>query len=419
MFSETLSFLESLKPEGAMPQLGPMREAVRIFGHPQQAFPSIHICGTNGKGSTGAFLNSIFMEQGSCVGFHTSPHLMSILERIQISGRQIDEDDFIAFAEKIKEGLPDKKLLSYFEFLVLMTFLVFRDRCVDMAIVETGLGGRLDATNVLSPLVTVITPISYDHMQFLGPRLTDIAREKCGTVKPGVPVVSALQPDEVMQVIEEHCRRADAPLHVASPESIDQPLGLGGEHQRQNAACATLVAQLLERDHGFRFDRLSEGLKKTTWPGRLETICIEPHVIVDGAHNPAGGEVLAAYVRTHLVREHTLLMIGMLADKSIDATVVHLVPCFREVIAVRAPSDRGADAELIAAAVRRLGGRVSLYGSAEEGLEATLPKLTSDETLVIAGSLRVVGAAKSFFEEKRHVISSDQDAAAPLFRSLT
>lgn len=395
-YKKALKYLESLQPKAFRMELGPLNEACQIMGRPQDQFSAVHISGTNGKGSTAAFLASILEESGYRVGLFTSPHLVDVRERIQVNRQMISPDDFMQLVDKIRGALSEDRMLSYFEFLTMAAFLDFGDKKVDIAIFETGLGGRLDATNLVNPVVTIITPVSVDHVKHLGRTLTDIAAEKCGIIKRGVPNVVAYQPPEVMAVVRRVCDNIGSPLCLAAPDEIKTPLGLAGDHQRQNAACAVEAAHILGQSN-FNIRGIDDALAKASWPGRLETVLTAPRVILDGAHNVAGAESLASYVRGNIMREKAVLLLGVLADKDVAGIVRPLAPLFREVICTRSPSARTASPKDLAAAARSSGASVSIEGDASSALRKLMTRLSADDTLVVSGSLTVVGEATSYF----------------------
>jgi dihydrofolate synthase/folylpolyglutamate synthase len=397
-YDETLKYLEELVPREFRMQLDPMVEACHLLGQPQKSFPVVHITGTNGKGSTAAFLAEILKESGYRVGLSTSPHLTDVRERIRVEGEVISEADFIRIAEEIKRGLPDERFLSYFEFITLLGFMYFRECKVDVAVIETGLGGRLDATNVVEPKVAVITSISIDHQHHLGNTLKEITSEKCGIVKRSVPTVTAVQPDEAMTELRRWCDDVGSPLFVADPHGITGDLGLKGEHQKQNAACAVEAAHLLS-DIGFKIGDVKKALARTEWAGRLETLQSDPTVVIDGAHNLAGAEMLARYIRTEIPKDNAVLMLGVLDGKDVAGMCRTLVPLFREVICVRAPSERSASPKDVAATARAFGSDVHVAEDVETALGEYMPKLKAGDTLVVSGSLTTIGAVRGILKK--------------------
>lgn len=400
-YEKVISYLDSLQPTAMRLELGPITEACNLMGSPQNLWPSVHISGTNGKGSTAAFLCSILQQSGYRVGLFTSPHLVDVRERIQINREMISRGDLAQVITNIRDELPDDRMLSYFEMLTLTSFLYFKGGKVDIAIFESGLGGRLDATNVITPKVSIITPISFDHTKHLGKNLRDIAREKCGIIKRSVPTVVAYQPPEVMEVVRHVCDDVGSPLILATPDEINSPLGLAGEHQRQNAACAVETAHVLSGS-GFAIAGLDEALAGTNWPGRLEVVSEKPRVILDSAHNVAGAETLASYVRSTIPREHAILILGVLADKDIEGMVRQLAPQFKEVVFTRAPSARAASPKDLAAAARSSKVEISIEEEIPEALRSAMGRMESGDTLVVSGSIKVVGEAKEYFAKLKN-----------------
>lgn len=397
-YKDTIEYLESLIPRDFRLELGPIRETCNMFENPQLAFPTIHVAGTNGKGSTAAFLTSILMHSGYSVGLYTSPHLLDVRERIQVDRVPIPAENLTYLSERIRDALPDDKALTFFEFLTMLAFLYFQEKKVDIAVIETGLGGRFDATNVVVPQVVIITPISLDHTKHLGRTLTEIATEKCGVIKRGVPTVVAEQPPEVMDVVRRWCDEMGSPLCTANPDEITQRLSLVGGHQRQNAACAVEAAHLLA-DAKFEIGNIDKALSDTHWDGRLEVVSKAPRVILDGAHNPAGASALADYIGREIKREDAVLMLGVMADKDIHGICRSLIPTVREVICVEVPSERGASPKDIAARARSFGATVHQEGDISEALSKWMQKLDKKDTLIISGSLVTVGAAKKYFSK--------------------
>jgi dihydrofolate synthase/folylpolyglutamate synthase len=398
-YEQTIAYLESLRPSGMRLELKPMIEACHALGDPQNAYPSVHVAGTNGKGSTSAFLTDILKGNGYKVGLYTSPHLIDVRERIQLNRQVISKGDLAAVIGTIREKLPDDKMLSYFEMFCLAAFVFFREKHVDVAVFEAGLGGRLDATNVITPKVSILTSISMDHTHYLGHSLSEIAKEKCGIIKRGVPTVVAYQVPEVMDVIRRSCDDVGSPLCLATPDEVICRLGLAGEHQRQNAACAIEAAHMLASS-GFAIKGMDKALATTKWPGRIEYVSKRPAVILDAAHNVAGAESLASYVKSNVQKEKAVLVLGILADKDFPGMIRPLAPLFREIVCVRAPSDRAASPKDLAASARSSGAKIEIIESTTDAIKKVMSNLAKDDTLVISGSLTVVGEAKSYFNRR-------------------
>src|SRR6266849_2752772 len=334
------------------------------LGRPDRAYPSAHIAGTNGKGSTAAFLESIFRYAGFRTGLNTSPHLERINERIRINGQEISDhsfaETFTRIHDLIEELLANGKLRAhptYFECVTAMAFESFARERVEFGVFEVGLGGRLDATNILTPAVSIITRIDFDHENFLGHSLREIASEKAGILKEGVPVVIAEQQEEAREVIlarakelgspvietgaayriensgmEEGCARAWV-TRIASGRTMEIAVQLPGRFQLQNALTALAAARVLQRQ-GFRIstDAIREGIAATVWPGRLEKLHARPDVYLDGAHNPGAARELAGFWEEQLANRKIYLLYGALRDKAVDEIAGILFPHAVEVI---------------------------------------------------------------------------------------
>ncbi len=330
-----------------------MERLLARMSNPQNAAKSVHIAGTKGKGSTAAMLASILKQSGYRTGLYTSPHLLSIRERIQVDGRQISEDEFARLAARVKPEVEavntssDLGELTTYEILTALAFMYFQDRGVAYQVLETGLGGRLDATNVVQPEVCVITSISYDHMDVLGDTLAEIAREKAGIIKPGSIVVTAPQVPEAMDVLEDVCRQREVKLvkvgsdvswrqKSLSPEkqsfqlrglkgdyNIEVPLL--GEHQLENAVAAITAAEALAgRGAVITAEAITSGIASVDWPGRLQVLRRKPWVIVDGAHNGDSVRRLVTALRQYFTFEKAVVIFGASSDKNIAAMVAEL-----------------------------------------------------------------------------------------------
>jgi dihydrofolate synthase/folylpolyglutamate synthase len=395
---------------------------LRAVGSPERRYPSVHIAGTKGKGSTAACLASILDAAGYRVGLYTSPHLHTFRERIQIAGRPIDSDLFARLMAELAAAnaalvaeRPDWGEATAFELATALALLAFARAEVDVAVVEVGLGGRLDATNVLLPEVAAITSISYDHTQILGDTLAEIAREKAGIIKPGRPVVSAPQRPEAEAVIVRTAAERDAPLLLGGRdwavkgtparfsyrgpggELRDLRLVLRGAHQVENAGVALAVVQLLgARGLPIPEPALRRGLAQVRWPGRLEVLRERPLVVVDGAHNVDSAERLAQAMREEFAWRRLVLILGIARDKDIPGIVRALAPLADEVVAVASHSPRAAAPERILAAVGEVapGVPARAAGSVAAALDAALGRAGPEDLILVTGSLYAVAEAR-------------------------
>ncbi len=347
-YPDSVQYLYALGNElkaGAKFGLERMKGLLGALDHPEKERLFVHVAGTNGKGSTSAMIASILQQAGRTTGLYTSPHLIEPTERVQIDRRPVSAEAFTeafqtvhaAAEELVMAGTIDAHP-SYFETVTAMALVIFRQR-VEWSVMEVGLGGRLDATNVITPHLCVITPVSYDHEAFLGNSLESIAAEKAGILKPGVPVVMARQEPAADAVIEARAkelgcktvRSGQAKVTAIEPveqgsrfvmDGITYYCPLAGRHQVENAVCAILAG----RELGIPDDAIEWGLRLTRWPGRLEYVSRHPDFVLDGAHNPAGAAALAEYIRECCAKRPVWLVYGAMRDKAIDEVIGHLFP---------------------------------------------------------------------------------------------
>jgi dihydrofolate synthase / folylpolyglutamate synthase len=367
-YPDAITHLGSARRFGMKLGLDPMRRIAAGLGDPQEGLRFIHLAGSNGKGSTAAFCESCLRAAGYRVGLYTSPHLVSIRERIQIDRRPISESDFAAGMEAViaaSEGKP-----TFFELMTGLALWYFAREKVDWVVWETGLGGRLDATNIVRPAVSVITTIALEHTQYLGSRIEDIAREKAGIIKLGVPVVSGVEAGMAAEVIAAECRRLVAPLHEVAREvpsenmglhdgrqfarldGRDYALGLIGGHQVKNAACA--IAALRPLPEPPPVEAIARGLESAAWAGRFQIVSESPLTVLDGAHNAAAMEKLLETWREFLASRGLAgtpahLVFGAVSDKDISGLARLLLPHIDRVSLVRLSNDRGANPADLAA----------------------------------------------------------------------
>jgi dihydrofolate synthase/folylpolyglutamate synthase len=426
---EATKYLYSLGNETLAMKLGleSVRALARALGDPQKRFPAIHVAGTNGKGSTAAMTARVLRAAGLRVGLYTSPHLISITERIRIDEREIAPDEFARLATDVRaasERLVADGVLpappTFFEQMTMTGFLFFAEKKVDLAVLEVGLGGRLDATNICEPIVTAITPIGYDHQQYLGDTLAAIAGEKAGIVKPRVPVVIAPQQDEAMKMIIARCAELDAPMiETSAPSNVeaeeigqyrfhyqtargkyDARLNLRGRHQITNALVAIHIAERL-RIAGFDIPppAIIEGLSRTEWPGRLELIQLSPSqalLLLDGAHNEAGARVLRDFLEEHFSSVPITIIFGVMADKAMREISEILFPAARQVIVTRIANQRAADPKAIAMATNHKLIRIEEVGAALTEAIRITPR---HGLICVCGSLFLVGEVKRSLQQ--------------------
>ncbi|HIE65243.1 MAG: folylpolyglutamate synthase/dihydrofolate synthase family protein [Nitrospira sp.] len=436
--TEALEYLYQLQRHGVRPGLERMDALLTLLEHPEHQFQSVHIAGTNGKGSTAAMVASALIQGRSTVGLYTSPHLIDFSERIVVSGVPISHEEIVQLTEHIREKIKFRvprllEEISFFEFTTAMAFLFFFEKKVDLAVVEVGMGGRFDATNLLSPLVTGITHIGLDHQQYLGTTLEEIIAEKAGIIKESTPIVTSVSQPELLTVLEKKARERNAPLirlgheitlsitDPAQPIRFNAPsrfdydglkerrveCGLLGRHQIDNAAVAIgLLEQLGLRGVPLSEQDLLEGIRQVSWKGRLEILQEQPLFLLDGAHNPSSAKRLGEFlsrVDPDRSGKHWML-IGMMSDKNIPEVLSPLIGWTDAFIFSRPEIKRAADPNEIMDSVLC----VSKETSSREGFpsctvrEKVFDALTyikafirPEDTLVITGSFYTVGEAKA------------------------
>lgn len=407
-YAEAIRFLYGLQVFGARPGLETTRQLAAQAGNPQDQLRFIHVAGTNGKGSTCAMLESIYRTAGLRVGLFTSPHLVSFRERIQVNRQLINETDVVRLVTELQAFLPTHPSASVtlFEFVTVMALRYFAEQKCDLVIWETGLGGRLDATNIVTPLASVITNIALDHQAWLGDSLAKIAAEKAGIIKPGVPVVTTERGTEPFNAIEKMAREHNAPLTQVSLNS-QSPTSTGslrGAHQQTNAALAVATVKVLQAIIPVSKEQVAAGLAAVKWPGRLQLIT-RPNgqrVLLDGAHNIAGVETL----RATLKGESLTLILGMLGDKDWQVMCQMLAPLARRIMLVPVDSTRTAKPEELAAACRAANPQADVHSAAN--LSAALTDSAEDEFVVIAGSLYLIGAALALLDPEFSQIEDER-----------
>lgn len=368
-YNETVNYLYNLRSLGIKLGLSNTKKVMSLLGEPQNTFRSVHIAGTNGKGSTASAIASILTESGFRVGLYTSPHLLSFTERIKINNRQITEDKVLSLTSYIQDITAGTDLqLTFFEFATAIAFHYFASEKIDWAVVETGMGGRFDATNVILPDVSVITSIGLDHSEFLGSNLADIAFEKAGIIKPETPVVTSAQTPEAIRQISDVAKMRNSGLHIydrdfkgalrsmdakhitfdyaGDKEFRDLSLPLSGKHQLYNASLAIRVSEILcKKGVPIPDTSLRNGLLNVALEGRLERVSEKPAVILDGAHNPGASESLAASIKELFTDKRIILVIGIMSDKDIEGILKPLMRIAESVVLTKPKGDRAASPE--------------------------------------------------------------------------
>ncbi|HEX6642055.1 MAG TPA: folylpolyglutamate synthase/dihydrofolate synthase family protein [Thermoanaerobaculia bacterium] len=376
-----LDWLDSLQGSGIRPGLARMRVLLRALGNPHRNYPSIIVAGTNGKGSTSATLTSILNATGRRTAHYTSPHLVDLRERWTIAGQLIDPallDECIVALQNLESDITP----TYFEALTLIAFLAFARAKVDIAVLEVGMGGRLDATNVVKPIAALIAPIGMDHTEYLGNTIRSIAAEKAGVIHRGTLVLTTNDDPRVLDVIRKRAAKfGNRVIHVT--EEHDTPLA--GDFQRRNAALAVRAA----RELGVDERSIAEGVKNTRWRGRLEHLRVhDKDIWIDGGHNAHAVTATAPYFDRNVPRPR-LLVFGMMSDKDVDAVVQRVFPLFDRVIATEPYPPRSVPADRFAGAIA--------IANPDDAFRAALE--APERAVVITGSLYLAGAAIAFFDK--------------------
>lgn len=420
---ETMEFIQAVSWLGCRPGLERITDLMHRLGDPQQDLRYIHITGTNGKGSTAAMLAAILQEAGYTVGLFTSPHLRFYNERIKINGQDISDEDLCAAAEVVKPAVNQMDTIpSEFERFTAMAFWYFCQRKCDIVVLEVGLGGQLDCTNVIhAPEVAVITNIGLEHTEYLGNTLEEIAVTKSGIIKSGADVVLYGQSPEVEHVVRAKCATCGCSLRVTNDSMLKQcgydltgqrldyrnrkdlDLKLLGTYQDHNAAVALDTVDVL-RCRGWNIPEaaIRRGLSTVVWPGRFEVLHANPLVLVDGAHNPNGAEALAQCLRTYLPEKKVTFIMGVMADKNYNKMLDIITPLARNFIVVTPPSQRALTSSALKAEIEtRLHLPVQEEASVSDGIRLAINQATQGNAICIFGSLYQVGEARSCFKRGR------------------
>lgn len=421
-YQETLDWLFGLENMGIKLGLARIRELLSDLRDPQDRFRSVHVAGTNGKGSVSAMTASVLQASGLRTGLYTSPHLVDFRERITIDGVMISEAEVVDLVREVRDvgersGDSENRPLTFFEVTTAMAFLHFARNGVEIAVIEVGMGGRLDATNVIAPDVCVITRISKEHVQYLGDTISKIAFEKAGIIKPGAAAITAEDNPLALKVLDSVARDKGVYLSRSGIDFQYQVMGsdlsgiavhlssigrtaqlpLLGEYQASNAAMACEAAlELRKRGLGITEESIAEGLSKVVWPGRLEVLQKNPLVIFDVSHTPEGARV-AVEELLKVRKGHTTVVLGVLSDKDLEGIVKEFAKVSDSVIATMPKTKRAFPSRQVGEMMRRFRSDVSVNDDVGESLRLALTRSGKDDTVVVAGSLYTVGEAKQWW----------------------
>lgn len=415
-YRASLEYLYSLEKSGIVLGLDNISWLLGLLGNPEQSFSSIHVGGTNGKGSVVCMLSEILKTAGYRTGMYTSPHLVHFNERIQINDDNIQDEEVVELTDRMRSLAAQKEDLhsfSFFDFTTAMAYLYFKEKSVDWAVVEVGLGGRLDSTNAIHPAVSVITNVDMDHMEYLGDNIAQIAAEKAGIIKAGVPVVTGAS-GEALRVIREKAAGKSKVLVLGQDFSLKKDddqcmsyyglqrnlngihVGLRGDHQLGNAAIALCVAELLSQSGvSLPPEKIRSALSAAKWPGRLEIAAKNPTVLLDAAHNPHGASTLAAFLQAHFADRRIILVFGVMKDKNWRDMLHLLSPLADKIVLTKPAIERAAPPELLALSVPG----ATVAADVKSALSVAKRDAGKEDLIVVTGSLYTIGEAKTAIYE--------------------
>ncbi len=419
-YQQSMDYLSGLEKFGMIFGLDQVEKILEAIGSPQREVQAIHIGGTNGKGSTAAMMAAILQKEGYRVGLYTSPHLVRFTERIKVNGQEIKKEEVAALTEWMREKIEAAGIplpYTFFDFTTAMALLHFKQSMVDLAVLEVGLGGRLDSTNAIDPLLSIVTNVTKDHEEHLGRTILKIAREKAGIIKRERPFITAATQPHVLRLFSKICGEKASPFFRVGREfryvraedgefhydGLQRKLwsvhlNLKGFHQIINATTALGAVEVLENlGYTVSTDAMLEGLREVEWPGRLEMVASSPRVILDGAHNPAGALVLKESLEKEFQYRRLILLVGMMKDKDIPSVLHLLAPLADHLILTRVDNDRAASPTLLKEALGGDGKRAETIEELREALEKGLSMAKADDLVCITGSLYVVGEARAYF----------------------
>lgn len=424
-YGDSVNYLYSLRKGGIKLGLSNTFKLLHMLGNPQRCFHSVHIAGTNGKGSTAAFIASILKESGISVGLYTSPHLISFTERIRINGTAISEENVRKLTKDILRRIDGTDLKpTFFEFVTAMAFHYFRLKETEWAVVETGMGGRFDATNVLEPEISVVTDISIDHTEYLGETLAQVTAEKAGIIKPRVPVVTAATSDIVTAILSDTADRCASEMHIYNRDYHGSILSMNdhqlifnyrgfrnyhgvlspliGKHQMYNAAMAIRTCEIVKRGGVPITDTsIMQGISNMRLDGRLEKVSDRPHIILDSAHNPGSAMVVAETIKKILPSRKIILVVGIMKDKDVRGVLAPLIEISDTIILTAPPDERAETPGELHKHILQLHSskdlsQISIYesGSVAEALTRAQEEWRDGHVILVTGSFYTTGAAK-------------------------
>lgn len=426
-YDNCLNTIYKLRRYGIILGLSTIRKILQGLGNPQDTFNSIHVAGTNGKGSIASALATILHVSGYKVGLYTSPHLVRFNERMCINNRHVSDEDVVSSYEAVKSVHHGSREPTFFEFTTAMALYEFGRQKVDWAVIETGMGGRLDATNIIKPALSIITNISLEHKIYLGNTIAEITREKGGIIKNNVPVVTGVKQKNAISVLKTiadsksaqlyrfgdafRVRRNNGSFNYFGLENVWRNIhtGLLGNHQINNAALVLASCEILNKNNlDLTPQNIKDGLVQNRWPGRLEIVSWSPLILLDGAHNFIAARNLAGYLSENLSDRNITLVVGILDDKPCAAMLKSLIPFCSRVILTSPKIDRALPPEKLYPMAKEMISDIHIIPDVDKAvihaIETALPK----DAICVAGSLYVVGEAKELFEKNAALLSKNQ-----------
>jgi dihydrofolate synthase/folylpolyglutamate synthase len=428
-YDQALEWLFSVRRFGPERTLGPTRHVLELLGNPHEKIKTIHIGGTNGKGSTSAMTASILQASGYKVGLYTSPHLEDFRERIKINDRLISKKDVTRLLSEVRTHFEamleysERMPLRFFDIVTAACFKYFTERQVDYAVIEVGLGGRLDATNVLNPLVTVITNIGYEHVNILGPTLEDIAYEKGGIIKPETPLVTADEKERVLQIFRDRAEELDAPIIEVVPKEATEKLEvtsvgqifklktannfyprlaipLFGKHQLTNAATAVSAVEVLI-DPNVTPKSIQEGLEEVLWPGRLEVLSTEPLIVLDCAKDAEATEVVRKTIQSDFKYNAIVAVVSISSDKNIEGMIDNIAQIASHfIITKHSVTGRAAEPKVIIKEIEKAGKKYEVRLDQADAFDRAMGLTKPGVMVLVIGSVYLAGDARAYFSPR-------------------
>lgn len=433
-YEEAINYIKKVGNFGSNYGLERTERLLEILGNPHKKLNVIHIAGTNGKGSTTAIITSILIEEGFNVGMYTSPFLEEFEERIQINRQNIKKSDLANYMDYVKDAVDKVIEEGYshpteFEIITCLMFKYFYDKKVDYAVIEVGLGGRLDSTNVVNPLLSVITSISLDHTNILGSTLKEIAREKGGIIKENTPLILYPQKEEAFKELKAIAKEKSAKIYKVEEndaqlleivkdnefyqkikingefDTYNANLKLLGEHQILNCAVAVKTVEVLSKIQGFELKNIEKGIENAKWIGRLEVLNKNPLVVIDGAHNIQGITMLKENVTKYFNYKNIILLIGILADKQVEDMIKVITPMSNHIIALTPHSNRAELGVKLKEEIQKFNKNVESFESYEDAFKKALSISKEDDLILVTGSLYMIGEMRGIIN---HIVNQEK-----------